>query len=81
MKKVDWNRYNELCENIANALADFYDEEVPVIYEFAVNPKTFEVKVIEQLSETPDGWIYESIVDAEWSTIQDCAAQYFDFRR
>lgn len=80
MRQAEYNRYRELCSNIETALADAYPDETPVEYEFAVNPSTFEVKVVDSYLDTPEGWIYECIVDAEYSTIQDCASQYFDFR-
>ena len=80
MRQSEYNRFRELCDNIQVALANEYEDEIPAVYEFAVNPKTFEVKVINGLKETPKGWIYESIVDAEWETIEECAKQYFDFR-
>ena len=80
MKQREWNDYRMLCNNIAEALSDAYEDDVPVLYEFAVDPASFDVKVINGYEETPEGWIYESIVDAEWPTIEECAKQYFDFR-
>ena len=81
MKQSEYNRFRELCSNIETALADAYPDETPAVYEFAVNPDTYEVKVIDGFDETPDGWMYESIVDAEYPTIEECAKQYFDFRQ
>ena len=79
MRQSVYNKYLELCNNIFNALADACEEpEDP--YQFAVNPKTYEVVAVGSLAEVPEGWMYESITDAEWETIQDCAQQYFDFR-
>ena len=80
MKQSEYNSYKELCDNIFNALADAYEDEPGNPYEFAVNPATFEVQVVGSYLVTPEGWIYESIVDAEWETIEECAKQYFDFR-
>ena len=80
MTQREYDNHRLLCNNICDALADAYQDETPVEYQFAVNPKTYEVKVVESLAGVPAGWIYESIVDAEWSTICDCADQYFDFR-
>lgn len=81
MRQAEYNRYRELCSNIERALADAYPDEVPAVYQFAVNPATYEVRVVERYIDTPEGWIYESIVDAEMTTIEECAKQYFDFRR
>ena len=81
MRQSEYNRFRELCSNIERALADAYPDETPAVYEFAVNPATYEVKVIDGYLETPEGWIYESIVDAESTTIEECANQYFDFRQ
>ncbi len=80
MKQSEYDRYRELCNNISEALAEAYEDDVPVVYEFAVNPVSFEVKVIDGYEDTPEDWIYECIVDAEWDTIERCAQQYFDFR-
>lgn len=81
MKQKDWNDYKELCDNIYEALSDAYPDDSPAYYEFAVRPSTLEVKVVESESEVEDDWVYECIVDAEWETIEECAKQYFDFRR
>jgi len=81
MKQSEYNRFKELCDNIYNALAEAYEDDIPEVYEFAVNPATYEVKVIDGYLDTPEGWIYESIVDAEPETIEACAEQYFDFRQ
>lgn len=81
MKQSEYNKYNELCNNIFNALADAYEDEPGIEYEFAVNPVTYEVIAIGGYLETPEGWIYECIPDVEWETIQNCADQYFDPRQ
>ena len=80
MRQAEYNKYRELCLNIEQALSDAYPEDSPVEYEFAVNPATYEVMVVFDYLDTPEGWIYESITDAEWDTICRCAEQYFDFR-
>ena len=81
MKQSEYNRYKELCDNIFNALADAYEDDPGEPYELAVNPDTYEVQVVGSYLEVPEGWIYESIPDAEWETIQNCADQYFDPRQ
>lgn len=81
MRQSEYNRYKELCSNIEKALADAWPDDTPPYYEFAVKPSTLEVKVVESEAEVEDDWVYECIVDAEWSTIEECAQQYFDFRR
>lgn len=80
MKQSEYNRYKELCENIANVIEDGYDWTHDV-YTVAVNPATYEVVPVDEDLEVPDGWIYEVLLDAEMSTIEECAQQYFDFRR
>lgn len=80
MKQSEYNRYKELCENIAKVIEDGYDWTHDV-YTVAVNPATYEVVPVDEDLEVPDGWIYEVLLDAEMSTIEECAQQYFDFRR
>lgn len=80
MKQSEYNRYKELCENIAKVIEDGYDWTHDV-YTVAVNPATYEVVPVDEDLEVPDGWMYEVLLDAEMSTIEECAQQYFDFRR
>lgn len=80
MNQSEYNRYKELCENIAKVIEDGYDWTHDV-YTVAVNPATYEVVPVDEDLEVPDGWIYEVLLDAEMSTIEECAQQYFDFRR
>ena len=80
MKQSEYNRYKELCESIAKVIEDGYDWTHDV-YTVAVNPATYEVVPVDEDLEVPDGWMYEVLLDAEMSTIEECAQQYFDFRR
>lgn len=80
MKQSEYNRYKELCENIAKVIEDGYDWTHDV-YTVAVNPATYELVPVDEESQAPDGWIYEVLLDSEYSTIEECAKQYFDFRR
>ena len=70
-----------LTQSIYDALSKAYPDETPVLYEFAVHPKTHEVKVINGFSELPEGFFYEAATDAEWDTIWEIANSYFDVRR
>ena len=85
MKASEYNKMQYLCSSIYEAIDEYYQDfdssDLPVEYQFAVNPDTFEVKVIQSLDETPEGWVYESVTDLEYDTIEDCAQNYFDLRR
>lgn len=81
MKQSVLHRYQEFCETILEVLSDTYEDENLESYPFAVNPDTLEVVPVGDEAATPEGWIFENIPDLEWTTIQDCATQYFDFRR
>ena len=81
-KKAERNTsVRRLAQAIYDALTEAYPDETPALYEFAVHPKTHEVKVINGYSELPDGWFYEAATDAEWDTIWEIATSYFDVRR
>ncbi|MBR0291105.1 MAG: hypothetical protein IJQ79_03130 [Bacteroidales bacterium] len=81
MRQQQLNRYRELCNTICEVLTDTYEDDGRESYPFAVNPATFEVVAVGSEAATPDGWIFESIPNLEWTSIEECAQQYFDFRR
>ncbi len=80
MKQSEYNRYKELCDNIAKVIEDGYDWEHDA-YTVAVNPATYEVIPVNDESDVPDGWILEVLLDTDQSSIEECAKQYFDFRQ
>lgn len=84
MKQSEWNRYYELRDSISDALDDYFSFEdvrdLPDVYRIAVNPKTYEVVVVGDEQETPEGWIYEELASSDEDEVDRCAQQYFDFR-
>ena len=79
MKQSEYNRYKELFDNIAKVIEDGYDWDHDV-YTVAVNPATYEVIPVDDVDDVPEGLILEVLLDSDWSTIEECAQQYFDFR-
>lgn len=79
------NKRTLLALAILTAITEFYKdkEELPDVYELAINPDTLEAFVIdgEEVNgwwDLPPGFTYDSIVDLEPTTIDACASCYFE---